>query len=426
MKPTPVSSIAERVRVVQSDATKAQQFVADDLASVKAREEDLQAWVLIDENAPQTVGPTPAGPLAGVSVGVKDLIDVAGMPTRSGSITTNPENKLSSAPCIEHLESLGATVLGKTTTTEFGFFKPSKTRNPINGKHTPGGSSSGSAAAVGGRTVPLALGTQTAGSVTRPASYCGTAAFVFARQDVNLKGVDGMAKSLDSLGFLAQTTEDLNIAVAAFLNRPLTLTTGDVTVLLWTGSDIAEISPAMTDAVNNAANLLAETGLEHCSFELTDHVATLTQDHPVIMAYEAYEKHGHLLNERPEDLSPQFRELLITGRGLSQEQYDSALSRTQRTDELFRSLLKPGTVIMGPAAQDAAPYGQESTGDPVLSRPWQALGYPVLTVPGARKATGMPLGIQLIGLPGTEAELFTVGQMLEEKLTEQHGGNDSL
>ena len=426
MKSTPVPSIAERVIAVQADAAKAQQFVADDLAAVQAREEELQAWVLIDESAPDSVSASPDGPLTGVSFGVKDLIDVAGMPTRSGSPTTDSANKSSTASCVERFESLGATVLGKTTTTEFGFFKPSKTRNPTNTEHTPGGSSSGSAAAVAAGTVPLALGTQTAGSVTRPAAYCGAAGFVLARKDVDLTGVDGMAKSLDSLGLLAQTTEDLRIATSAFLGRDLTAEISHATVLTWPGSDVADIASPMSGAIGTATDQLAAFGVAPASFDLLDHVATLVQDHPIIMAYEAHQKHGHLLNDFPEEISPQFRTLLTTGRDISNQQYWNALSRTQRTNELFKAQLKPGTVILGPAAQDSAPYGLASTGDPVLSRPWQALGYPALTVPGARNESGLPLGLQLISLPGDEAELFAIGQLLEQKLIEYYGGNESL
>ena len=235
-----------------------------------------------------------------------------------------------------------------------------------------------------------------------------------------------MAKSLDSLGLLAQTTEDLRIATSASLGRDLTAEISHATVLTWPGSDVADIASPMSGAIGTATDQLAAFGVAPASFDLLDHVATLVQDHPIIMAYEAHQKHGHLLNDFPEEISPQFRTLLTTGRDISNQQYWNALSRTRRTNELFKAQLKPGTVILGPAAQDSAPYGLASTGDPVLSRPWQALGYPALTVPGARNESGLPLGLQLISLPGDEAELFAIGQLLEQKLIEYYGGNESL
>ena len=201
-------SISEQTHAVESAAGTAEALVQQTREQIERCEPDLRAWVTLSPDiaaqAATVEHTTQRLPLRGVSLGVKDLIDVAGLPTRAGSSITPTDAAPADADCVARLRALGAVVQGKTVTTEFGYFAPGPTGNPHAFDHTPGGSSSGSAAAVGAGTIPLALGTQTAGSLTRPASYCGAAGIVLAHGSTSMSGIVGLSDSLDSLGMLTR------------------------------------------------------------------------------------------------------------------------------------------------------------------------------------------------------------------------------
>ena len=215
-----IQSVAQQVQAVQSRAGSARERTGRVRRDIESEEPRIRAWVALSADVEQhaaAVDASPEGlPLAGISVGVKDIIDVEGLPTRAGTCLTNAGPVSSDAACVARLRALGAVVQGKTVTTEYAYLQPGPTRNPHAPDHTPGGSSSGSAAAVGAGTIPLALGTQTAGSLTRPASFCGTAGMVLPPGSVDMAGIVGLSHSLDSLGLLTRTVDDLRYVHAAF------------------------------------------------------------------------------------------------------------------------------------------------------------------------------------------------------------------
>jgi len=411
-----------------SRTTSARQAVQEALSRVDAAEAEVHAWVALSDHAlddADAVDRRAAAhpgtlPLRGLVVGVKDIIDVAGLPTRCGSEpTTSPAPTASSAPCVRRLEDLGAVVLGKTVTTEYGYFAPGPTDNPAAPGHTPGGSSSGSAAAVAAGMVPLALGTQTAGSLTRPAAYCGVTGMVLAHGSTDTSGITGLSESLDSLGLVTRTVDDLAVVYEAFAGTPVrTDGASDVDsrtgpqVLLWRPRLADPLDPLMERALKLAATLLAGSGVSAAPLEWDDHVRTLLADHPVIMAHEAARQRAALL-DRPDDISAPLRDLLSAGAAITPEEHHDARVRLDVSRADLGTLLAGGRVVLGPAALGPAPAGLAATGSPVLSRPWQALGLPVVTVPGLRSAHGLPLGLQVIGLPGEEAALFAVAARLE-------------
>lgn len=379
---------------------------------------DLQAWVEMSQDALQTAEQLDARgealPLRGAVIGVKDLIDVASLPTRCGSpATTSSRPAVTSAAIVRRLETLGAVCLGKTHTTEYGYFSPAPTLNPVAPERTPGGSSSGSAAAVAAGTVPLALGTQTAGSTTRPASYCGVVGMVLAQGTTDLQGITGLSPSLDALGLLTRTVADV-AHVHQLLTRSTDFTspTDRVPIHVWRGHDLA-VGAAMSAAVDLAAAGLADAGHPVEELDWDDHVFTLVRDHSVIMAREASASRGALL-ERTDDISTQLAQLLEQGRTVDDQAHQQALVRCATSRARLEQFLdRTGGVIIGPAAQGPAPERSTGTGSPELSRPWQAMGLPVVTVPGARTADGLPLGIQVIGVPGHEVRIFAVARALE-------------
>ncbi|GGF11419.1 amidase [Williamsia phyllosphaerae] len=414
--------IEDQVAAIDRGAVTAETLSTQIRNEVTQHEEHLHAWVSLSGAAlsdARRLDVTPGSlPLRGVSVGVKDLIDVAGMPTRAGSSVTSREPAGSDAACVARLRDLGAIVQGKTVTTEFGYFSPGPTHNPHAHGHTPGGSSSGSASAVGAGTIPLALGTQTAGSLTRPASFCGAAGMVFAAGTTSLAGVTGLSPTLDSLGMLTRSVTDLRYVVEAFTGtryEPLARRTRPM-ALTWSGSDLGEVEPDMRRLLDEVPQLIARAGLGCAQLEWDDHVQTLSADHLVVMAHEAADTLNVLHDTSHESLSPQLRDLVAAGRATSDHDHTHALLRRDRSRALLENMLDGGTVIVGPGALGPAPAGLSATGSPVLSRPWQLLGLPVITVPGGRTSSGLPLGLQVIGLPGHESVLFDAAIAIESAI----------
>lgn len=415
-------SIGEQVAATESGTVTAACLVEATRAQLLRREPDLSAWVeLSGDTAAQAHlvdHQDRTLPLRGISVGVKDLIDVAGLPTRAGSSITTAGPAKADADCVARLRALGAVVQGKTVTTEFGYFAPGPTRNPHALAHTPGGSSSGSAAAVGAGVVPLALGTQTAGSLTRPASYCGAAGMVLSHGSTSLAGITGLSESLDSLGLLTRSVDDLRVVFRAFAGRDAEPTRAGTTttVFVWDGSDLDDVAPAMRGLVQRLPALLNNLGIDCRALDWDHHVRALATDHVTVMAHEAAKTRAAECARFGDRLSAPLRELLDHGRGVSGADRGAALARRDRSMESFAARLAQNALVIGPAALGPAPAGLAATGSPILSRPWQLLGLPVVVVPGAVTAAGLPLGVQIIGLPGREQDMLDLGVELEHQL----------
>lgn len=386
----------------------------------RRREHELQAWVHLrpwDEVAADERS-APAGSLQGAGIGVKDMIDVRGLPTRAGSsATTTDQPAEQDAEFITTLRAAGGVIIGKTVTTEYGYFFPGPTRNPRRLANTPGGSSSGSAAAVASGAVTYALGTQTAGSLTRPASYCGVAGMVLAHSSVSLKGIAGLSPSLDSLGLLASDAEQLHTLWGVFAAKQFVQARIPQHVLTWRGDELTDVAPSMTSAVDGTARRLTSLGVHVEELRMPEKIASMSEQHALVMAYEAARQRETLFYESAwSQISPQLQNLLRFGREVPELQYTRALEHRRRLLEEFREILRD-SIIIGPAAPGPAPEGLEATGSPVLSRPWQLLGLPTVTVPVASTEDGLPLGVQIIGLPGREADLLAAGSTVQDRLS---------
>lgn len=389
---------------------------------IEEREPDLRAWVtLAPDIAAQAAlvdGTEGNLPLRGISLGVKDLVDVKGLPTRAGSPITDPTPAKRNADCVARLRRLGVVVQGKTVTTEFGYFAPGPTSNPRAVGHTPGGSSSGSAAAVGSGSIPLALGTQTAGSLTRPASFCGAAGMVLAHGTADMSGITGLSESLDSLGLLTRSVDDLRTVYRALQETdPATPRSERVgSVFVWHGSELDVVSPPMQRLIEALPSVLEAVGVESRPLDWDNHVRTLAADHAVVMAREAAHTRDTELRCHGDALSGPLRQLLEQGAQIGQDDHGSALTRRDRSLELLAGILGHDGLVIGPAALGPAPRGLAATGSPILSRPWQLLGMPVVVVPGAATTAGLPLGVQLVGLPGREGDMLDLAVKLEAAL----------
>lgn len=416
--------LRDRVADAYASGTGARDWLRTTEDAIGAREAAVHAWVVHREAAAADAAARDDDraeevPLFGVPLAVKDIIDVAGLPTRCGSTIPDGAPAAESAACVRRLEALGAVVVGKTVTTEYAYFAPGPTENPAAPGHTPGGSSSGSAAAVAAGMVPLALGSQTAGSLTRPASYCGVAGMVLAHGAADLAGITGLSPSLDALGLLAGTVDDLEYAWRAFSGEQREARARGA--LCWWGSDLDALDPAMREVMARARGILgAEMLVEE--FDWDDHVRTLAGDHPVIMSYEAVRERPEVV-ARSAEVSEPLARLLSEGAEISDADHEAALIRRDRSRVELDAVLPTGRVIVGPAAVGPAPRGLQATGSPILSRPWQALGLPVVTVPGARNAAGLPLGLQVIGRSGEEPEIYAVARILGDHLADFRTSN---
>ncbi|CAH0251783.1 amidase [Rhodococcoides fascians] len=381
-------------------------------------EDDLAAWVV---HAPPVELEDPPGLLGGIPLGVKDIVDVAGLPTRCGTDLYAARGPAEAdAAVVQAWRTAGAVPAGKTVSTEFAFFAPGPTRNPADPSRTPGGSSSGSAAAVASGQVPLALGSQTAGSVTRPASYCGVASMVMTRGRHSTEGVTGLAASLDSHGFYAAQVRDLACAWSAFVGQEVVLgcMSAPPRVLLWDAGELGVVEPDMADALARLGRGIRADGAGQSAFPAGDAVSLATAAHAVVMSYEAARERSALFAD-VDRLSAPLTALLQRGAATATADYHAACITVAETREHILRLFDSVDVIVGPAAPGAAPEGLTATGDPALSRAWQAWGLPVVTVPGLTDGRGLPLGIQVIGPPNSEAELLAGASWISAVIASQ-------
>ncbi|MFC6063133.1 amidase [Streptomyces ochraceiscleroticus] len=406
-------SLSELVADLRSGRSAAEAALRRSRDRIAQTEEQVRAWVAFDES-PAT---DRTGPLGGVPMGVKDIIDLAGLPTRCGSVLradAGPAER--DAPVVGAWRAAGAIPLGKTVTTEFAFFAPGPTRNPANLRHTPGGSSSGSAAAVAAGQVPLAIGSQTAGSVTRPAAYCGVASLVLRHGHIPTDGVAGLSPSLDAHGVYAATTADVALAWAALTGEPDPSRDAQSAprIALWNAAPLEAVSDEMGSALTSAVARLTDRGAKIDAFPLEALIAEVTAAHPVVMAYEAARERSAEL-ERADRLSAPLAGLLRTGADTPESDYLAARRLVSAARDELGTLLSRYDAVLGPAAPGAAPQGLDATGDPVLSRPWQALGLPAVAVPGLRNEAGLPLGLQVIA--ESEAAALRAAVRVERSLT---------
>jgi Asp-tRNA(Asn)/Glu-tRNA(Gln) amidotransferase A subunit family amidase len=381
------------------------------LHRIADREPRVQAWQFLDENIAlaqaRAIDRNPVGPLYGVPIGIKDIIDTADMPTEYGSSIYRGHRPSSDAACVTALRQAGAVILGKTVTTEFAYFTPGKTRNPNRPEHTPGGSSSGSAAAVADQMVPIALGTQTAGSIIRPASFCGVIGFKPSFGQFPMKGIKPLAASLDTLGFLTRDLGDLPLMWKIFVGESWSLA-ADVPPKI--GFCRTEQWPlASRDAQRalvESAEALRKAGAPIEEIELGAPFTGIHDVQKVVMAFEMSQALRPEREQNGDRLGEHLRELLEVGAATSVERYQAALARAEECRRHMEAVFKRFDVLLAPSAVGEAPAGLNSTGDPAFNRSWTLLHLPCINLPVGRGERGLPIGVQLIGPARGDARLY--------------------
>ncbi len=356
------------------------------------------------------------GPLSGWSVAVKDIIDVAGLPTRCNAAFIPAKPAAANAAIVGLLLARGAYVAAKSVTTTFAYLDPGQTRNPWRLDHTPGGSSSGSAAAVACGMVRLALGTQTVGSINRPASYCGVVGFKPTYGCLGLDGVFPLAPSVDTVGYFTANAADAQQAFAALTERPPGALPGALRIAVVEDMLCEPADPVMVNAVRSSADRLNAAGHETSVVALPRLVGDAYENHRSVVAAEAVQSHRELFSRYTEQYPAKLRQLIEYGQTVGPGRLEEIESHRERTKAALDEFLREWDVVISPSAPGAAPRGIEATGDPRMNLIWTYAGLPTLTLPAALDGQGLPLGIQLTGARRQDAALLAAAVVVEPAL----------
>lgn len=436
-------TISEAAAAIRAGKLTSVALVERCLERIDRYDEKIHAWVLVDREGAlkaadaadrELAGGYDRGPLHGIPIGIKDIIDVEGMPTRCGSPITGPDPVEKDAAVVALLREAGAIILGKTVTCEWACFDPSPTRNPWNLESSPGGSSSGSAAAVAAGMCLGAIGTQTGGSIIRPAAFCGACGLKPAYEALKSHGVSPCSVTLDHVGAFAASAIDL-IALYCAAAGARTLfehEDGDdpLTELLpFDAADLGHppkiaifedplrtrIDSEVTAVISVCIRTLNEAGAEFIEVWLPTGFDSCRQDHRTIMAFEAAEFHIRSSGRQLKQFGPRIQELLVEGAAISRADYDAAIRRRQEFQMAFANWHRDFDVVLTPATSQVAP-GLESTGDSSMQSPWSFAGVPSVTIPAGLSREGLPVGLQLVGRASLDMDLCRTAAWCERAI----------
>jgi Asp-tRNA(Asn)/Glu-tRNA(Gln) amidotransferase A subunit family amidase len=396
------------------------------LARVAATDAAIGAWACLDVgHVKRAAGALDAskggrGPLHGIPVGVKDIVDTFALPTRMGSPAFDDYAANADAHCVARLCAAGGYVFGKTVTTELAFMHPGKTRNPWNARHTPGGSSQGSAAAVAAGQVPGALGTQTNGSIIRPAAYCGVVGFKPTLGAIPFRGASLFSETLDTLGTFTRSVADAALLAAPLADGGIPSTPPPLprapriaclSAFPWTA-----VEGSMSVALDAAVARLVAAGAEVVAVALPDALEQTVRVQRTIMLGEAARNLAALRARANALLSPTLRDALDEGARVDAGALAHALASRRAMIAGGLDWLANFDALLVPAAPAGAPEGLQKTGDPSCCTLASLLGAPAITLPVGRDAKGLPLGAQLVAAPGADAHLLAVAAWCEARL----------
>jgi Asp-tRNA(Asn)/Glu-tRNA(Gln) amidotransferase A subunit family amidase len=406
------------------------------IARIEEREPEVQAWAWFDADFARHQARAlddhrrsgrPVGPLHGLPVGLKDIIDVTRMPTENGSALDRGKLPMRDAFVTQRLKEVGAVILGKTVTTELAFMDPGKTRNPHNTAHTPGGSSSGSAAAVADGMVPLAVGTQTGGSVIRPAAFCGVTGFKPSFGAIPRRGVLMQSPTLDTIGvFAADPLGAAMLAEVLFGQDDSDPATGPAPHPRL--SEVASTEPPLKplfafvrppgwesadqDTKDAFAELVKALGDQAFTFDLPSAFDQAAAERRRINLAEMARFYYRFWRDGQEVLGPQIRAALEEGNAIPARDYLAAMDWKPVLNAALDEIFERCDAILCPAAPGPAPEGLGSTGDPVFNGLWTFCGTPALSLPLLTADNGLPMGVQLVGARGQDARLLRTARWL--------------
>lgn len=400
--PDQLSTLTQWMNATRAERERGVQACLD---RIKAMDPSIQAWVQV---SPQK--PTGNGPLSGIPFGVKDIIETKGLETEFGSPIYKGRIGTADAAIVQEMRNRGGIQLGKTQCASFAYKTPPLTRNPRDLAHTPGGSSSGSAAAVAAGMVPISIGTQTRGSVLRPASFCGVTGFKPTYGWFSMDGVLPLAKTQDTLGFFTHSASDMLILWEALGHD----TGKEESFRLGVPDPLQEVEPEMANAFAKALSVLRAKGVSIEPVKMGDMLDKLAKENELIMFYEGAQVHKQRYEQygsRLEDMA----KLVEDGLKIPRERYDEAMHYVAECKSQVSEMMKATPVILTPAALGAAPLGLSSTGDAKMNAPWTALGTPAISIPMPIR-NGLPLGLQITADRGQEARVLRTAMHLQSIL----------
>ncbi len=413
----------EAAAAIAAGTITSEALVSACLERIAAREPQVGAWEYLDPAQAlaqaRACDQRPAqGVLHGVPVGIKDLIDTCDMPTTYGSPIYAAARPAWDAASVALLRDAGAVILGKTVTTEFAMFTPGKTANPHHLGHTPGGSSSGSAAAVADYMVPLALGTQTAGSIIRPAAFCGVVGYKPTHGQFAMGGIKALSHTLDTLGGFARQVEDLALLRAVFVGAPPTVSSlerppriGFCQTPQW-----PQATEATRTALAAAVHKLAAAGAEVREVQLPAPFTHLATAQETVQVFEGARCCAYELTQHRAQLSTKLLELLAPAEGMTYAMYTEALTLAATCRQLLVELWRDHDVLLVPSAPGEAPAGLEATGNPLFNRLWTLLHTPAVSLPCGVGPHGLPVGLQLIGPLREDERLLAIAAWAQPRL----------
>ena len=392
------------------------------LAEIQLRDRQIHAWAALDvefarRQARELDAGAVRGPLHGLPIGVKDILDTAELPSEYGSPIYAGHHPAWDAACVASARTAGAVILGKTVTTEFATMHPAATVNPHDPRRTPGGSSSGSAAAVSAHMVPFAYGTQTVGSIIRPAAYCGVVGYKPSFGTLSRSGMKMACESLDTVGVIARTVEDAALLVAGSGMRSIDVPSVDKPRLgLCRTSNWSHMSREGVQAFEAAVRRLAQAGAVVVEQDLPQDFAGLDAADLRILDYEIARSFAHESARHRERISTVLLARIDSGAQMARADYAQAVSYARECRRNLAAHMQGLDAIVTPSATGEAPLGLESTGNTAMNRLWTLLHGPCVTVPAGSGPTGMPLGVQFVGLPGADERTLGVAKWAEPVL----------
>lgn len=432
---------AEAVKAIRDGLITSEALVKDCLEQIDRLEEQVKAWAFLEsefalEQARQADlamrAGSPLGPLHGVPVGLKDIFDTQDLPTEDGTILHAGRQPILDATVVNKLRESGAIIMGKTVTTELAVYSPGKTRNPHDPERTPGGSSSGSAAAVAAGMIPLAIGTQTNGSVIRPASFCGVYGYKPTFGLISRHLVLQQSRPLDQIGVFARSVEDAALVAEAIIGfdplDPDTRPKAKPPLFLSQAKEppvppkLAFVKSPVWDQAEEAtqaafAELVAELGEQAAEALLPDVFDVAHEQHRIIMEADLARSFDSEYTVGKEKMSLVLREMIERGRTVLAMDYNNAVSSIPALYENFSKIFEWHDAIITPATIGEAPLGLGSTGSPVFCTIWTLCGMPSITLPLLQGDNGMPLGVQLVGPRGDDARLLRTARWLVNELS---------
>ncbi len=433
-------SAGDAAAMIREGRVTSEELTTAFLDQIARLEDQVAAWAFLEpelalkqaKDADQALqAGRPLGPLHGIPVGIKDIIDTRDMPTEDGTVLHAGRRPVEDATLVSRLRQAGAVILGKTVTTELAVFGPGKTRNPHDLERTPGGSSSGSAAAVAAGMVPLAVGTQTNGSVIRPASFCGVYGYKPTFGSISRHRVLPQSRPLDQVGVFGRSIGDVALIAEALMgfdpNDPDTRPVARP-ALVKTQAEEPPVPPKLAfvktpvwdqaeETTREAfAEIVDQLGERAAELELPDIFTTAHEQHRIIMEADLARSFDREYTEGREQLTAILREMLERGNQIRAVDYNNAVADTQALYRNFDKIFEWHDAIITPAVIGEAPVGLGSTGSPVFCTIWTLCGMPAVTLPLLQGANGMPLGLQLVGPRGDDARLLRTANWLAAEL----------